>query len=245
MNIVKFDYPRDLVEHVIEDLITLSHTDKEAVHIVLSGGSTPKQIFELLANPHYAARVNWKRCHFWWGDERCVPADDPESNYGAVKKQLFDALPDLPRENIHPIDGVINPDQSSISYTSEIRKYVEVAKHLPGNHLPVFDWIWLGMGDDGHTASLFVDGVPLDDDCWTVVAKHPVSRQKRVTITMGVINAAKRVTFLVTGKGKAEMVAKILGSGDQYLFYPAKHVALKEGRLEWYLDQGAAELLTD
>ena len=240
MDIVKFGYPRDLVERVIEDLITLSHTDKEAIHIVLSGGSTPKQIFELLANPHYASKVNWRKCHFWWGDERCVPANDPESNYGAVQKQLFDSLLDFPRENIHPIDGVINPDQSSIFYTSEIRKHVEVTSHLP-----VFDWVWLGMGDDGHTASLFVDGVPLDDDCWTAVAQHPVSRQKRVTITMNVINAAKRVTFLVTGNGKAEMVATILESGDHYLAYPAKHVAPTDGILEWYLDQDSAELLRD
>lgn len=240
MDIVKFDYPRDLVERVIEDLITLSHSKKEAVHIVLSGGSTPKQIFELLTNSHYATKVNWKKCHFWWGDERCVPADDPESNYGEAKKLLFDVLPNLPRENIHPIDGVINPDQSTIFYTSEIRRHVEVA-----NHLPIFDWIWLGMGDDGHTASLFVDGVPLDDDCWTAVAQHPVSRQKRVTITMSVINAAKRVTFLVTGKSKAEMVATILESGSHYLTYPAKHVAPTDGVLEWYLDQSSGRLLRD
>lgn len=206
--------------------------EERPVHVALSGGSTPLMVFEQLALSSRAE--DWAHVHLYWGDERCVPASDPQSNYGNARSILLDVL-GLPEENIHPINGEADPEE-------EARRYERMLKEqLPGTGgYPEFDWIWLGMGEDGHTASIFPDQMELwksDRSC--EVARHPQSGQKRITLTGGVINAARRIGFLVAGANKSEVVNKIVMKEGNYLEYPASYVSLESGNVEWYMDMGA------
>ncbi|MFT4835551.1 MAG: 6-phosphogluconolactonase, partial [Psychromonas sp.] len=148
MNYTIFSATKLLLEKLAEDFLLLSQ--KETVsHISLSGGSTPILLFKYLANSPYAQKINWQNLHFWWGDERCVAATDSESNFGQCKKFLFDQII-IPAENIHRIRGENSPQQEVIRYAQEIRNHIDSV-----NGIPQFDWILLGVGNDGHTASLF------------------------------------------------------------------------------------------
>jgi 6-phosphogluconolactonase len=205
---------------------------KETFHIALSGGSTPKILFELLAD-EYDEDIDWGKIHFWWGDERCVPPTDEESNYKMTKERLFDAV-DIHEFNIHRVIGENDPEQEAIRYSKE------VMDHLPQvNGLPHFDLIMLGMGDDGHTASIFPHQMELlasSDICG--VATHPESGQKRVTLNGPVINNAADICFLVTGEGKAEKVDEIFNQKEGYRSYPASH--FNGDNVVWFLDNAAA-----
>jgi len=204
--------------------------------IALSGGSTPQLLFSVLS-AKYGEDFPWDLVHFFWGDERCVPPHDPESNFGMTNK-IFLGKISIPQTNIHRIIGEDDPESEAIRYSGEIIKFTS-QKH----GLPVFDLIILGLGDDGHTASIF----PGQEELLTsgkicCVASHPVSGQKRITLTGPVINNAERVIFLVSGIKKAEVVADILekpGATD----YPAAAIEPSHGTLKWYLDQDAASLL--
>ena len=210
---------------------------KEPGFVALSGGSTPQQLFSYLAD-HYHDKIDWNSLHFFWVDERCVPPTDAESNYGVAKKLLFDRI-NIPENHIHRMRGEEDPAQEAQRYGEEI------LSHVPSRlNLPQFDWALLGMGDDGHTASIFPDQLSLmhsDAICETAV--HPVSKQRRITLTGRVINHARRVSFLVTGKGKAEMTEIILRKPGVNNKYPAFHIRPAGGNLEWYLDKDAAALL--
>ena len=206
----------------------------------LSGGSTPKLLFKLMAE-EYKDKLDWSRVHFFWGDDRLVPYDDPESNYGEVKRLLFDHVP-VVQEQIHavPVDG--SPEECA-------RKYGEtLAKVLPMNSdgLPMLDINMLGMGGDGHTASIFPNQMNLlksDELC--AVATHPESGQKRVTMTGKVLNASDEVVFLITGEGKAQRVGQIILRQKGYEKLPVSHIQPTSGALHWYLDEAAAGELTD
>lgn len=206
------------------------------LHLALSGGSTPLAIFSKLKDAF--PREAWSDIRLWWGDERCVPPDDPESNYGNARNLLIDPL-QLPPGQVFRIRGEDDP-------LTEVHRYGKLlSEHLPpDNGIPAFDWIWLGMGEDGHTASLF----PGERALWNatgpcVVVSHPRTGQQRITITGRVINAAKRVTFLVTGREKAGVVKQILREEDRFREYPAALVNPVKGKLEWYLDRDAASML--
>ncbi|MFZ9035648.1 MAG: 6-phosphogluconolactonase [Francisellaceae bacterium] len=234
MSIIVYDETDDLYQQVCDKLIAFSTLKKEHIHIALSGGSTPLAIFERLKQLDAIHDINWHKLHFWWVDERAVKVEDSQSNYGQVKRILLDHI-DITVDNLHLINGALSPEQASINYV------IEMKKHLPlANGLPIFDWIWLGMGDDGHTASLFVDGVSLASSNWTSPATHPLSKQFRITLTLSVINNARHIDFLVTGESKAKMIAKILGDNDTPIAYPAKFVMAKNGKLTWHLDKSAA-----
>lgn len=203
-------------------------------HLALSGGSTPEILFDTLAEDYWF-RLPWKELQFYWGDERCVPPDDPQSNFRMTREHLFDPLP-IPDSHIHRIRGEADPE-------SEARRYAELLKkQLPSeNGLPRFDLVLLGMGDDGHTASVF----PHESHLWDSpnlceVANHPDTGQRRVTLTGGIINNAARIVFLVTGAAKAGRVAEIAGKQGAGSNYPAGRVAPGDGRLIWILDEAAA-----
>lgn len=204
-------------------------------HIALSGGSTPLAIFEQLAAE--TRREDWSHIHLYWGDERCVPPDHPDSNYGSAFRTLIDIL-GLPPEKVHRISGENDPEM-------EAERYGQLLKDgLPGDGYPVFDWVWLGLGSDGHTASIFPHQIALwksDQPC--VVATHPESGQHRISITGGVINAARRVTFIATGQEKAPVVQEILMKEGNFMDYPAFYVHPASDYLEWYLDKDATKLL--
>lgn len=227
-----------LIEKTIDDLVQLSNSQQKEIHWVLSGGSTPKAIFKALAEEKNKSKIAWDKLHFWWADERCVPWDDPESNYGDAKKLLLDHL-DISPDQIHPVNGSLTPDQSVIDYIRQIKTNVVIGK----NGFPIFDLIWLGMGDDGHTASLFAEHFSHSDQSWAVVAHHPKTHQSRVTLTLPVINNAKEVYFIVTGESKAEMLKRILSGTDVSLIYPAANIKPLSKKLIWYVDREAASLL--
>jgi len=206
-------------------------------HIALSGGSTPKLLFRELAE-RYKARIAWDMVHLYWGDERCVPPDHPESNYGTVRKLLLEHI-SIPPENVHRIRGEAEPEAEAQRYEKELRG------SLPGDAggWPVFDLILLGMGGDGHTASIFPDQLELlhaDGVCAT--ARHPESGQRRITLTGPVLNRGRHVAFLVTGSGKADRIHEILGHLDERHLYPAGYIH-PAGKLSWWLDEAAAARL--
>lgn len=232
MNTMIFDTAQQAVEKIAQELKTYSEQQRP-IHISLSGGSTPKLLFKTLAQPPYNTEIHWQNLHFWWGDERMVAAQDPESNYGEVQKLLFDHI-QIPVENIHRIRGENEPH-------FELKRFQEELSVVISDG--VFDWIILGMGTDGHTASLFPNQTNFDDENLAVIATHPESGQIRISKTAKLIEQAKRITYLVTGESKAEILKEIQTVPAEDLPYPAAKIKAQNGITEWYLDKAAAELL--
>ena len=219
---------RDFTRYLLEQLHGKKHFT-----IALSGGSTPKLLFRLWAT-EYQDAIDWSAIHFFWGDERCVQPDDDESNFGMTKALLFDKV-NLPVENIHRVRGEDEPEKEARRYAAEIADNTEQS-----NGFPSFDLVILGMGDDGHTASIFPHEMELlEEERFCAVATHPTSGQKRVSITGPVINNAQRVAFLVTGANKEEKVSAIFQRKEGYHAYPAAHVQPVTGALHWFLDDAA------
>ncbi|PKF79838.1 6-phosphogluconolactonase [Vibrio sp. vnigr-6D03] len=228
-----FQTADQVVESLANDLKTFSEQGKP-VHISLSGGSTPKMLFKLLATEAYATAIQWKNLHFWWGDERCVAPEDAESNYGEANTLLFSQI-EIPAENIHRIRGENEPKAEAERFANEMAEVIPTE-----NGTPVFDWILLGVGADGHTASLFPEQTNYNDENLSVLASHPESGQIRVSKTAKVLEAAKRISYLVLGAGKIEIVNEIHTTPAEALPYPAAKIQSKTGETEWYLDSDAA-----
>lgn len=208
--------------------------DKGTFHVALSGGSTPKIVFDVLAE-NFSDKVDWKKVHFYWGDERCVPPSDDESNYKMTVEHLFSKI-ELPKENIHRILGEKDPKGEALRYANLLEINLDRVEGVPQ-----FDLVILGMGDDGHTASIFPHEIELwdaEDHC--VVATHPDSGQKRVSINGKVINTAKEVAFLVTGASKSEKVKAVVEKTEGSEAYPASLVNPASGNLVWFSDEEAA-----
>lgn len=206
------------------------------IHMALSGGSTPLAVFRQAAIA--TSPEDWKHVHLYWGDERCVPSGSADSNYGNALRLFIEAL-EIPSDHVHPILGKKNPEQEAMRYSRLL------ADQLPQNGgFPVFDWIWLGLGDDGHTASIFPDQLHLmKSEKICEVATHPESGQQRITLTGGTINAASRVAFLVSGKNKSSVINEIVMREGSYLEYPAYYIAPQSGNLEWFMDMDATSWL--
>ncbi|MEH6453379.1 MAG: 6-phosphogluconolactonase [Psychromonas sp.] len=228
--------PELVVDKLANDLLSFSLQQK-VMHISLSGGSTPKMLFKLLAQAPFAESIQWNNLHFWWGDERCVPADDAESNFGEANSLLFSQVA-LPAENIHRIRGEDDPE-------IEVKRFAnEMAEVIPCVHgTPVFDWILLGVGADGHTASLFPGVTNYEDENLSVIASHPESGQLRISKTAKVLQAAKRVSYLVLGAGKTQIVSEIHTTPASQLPYPAAKIQSATGETEWFLDASAASAI--
>lgn len=198
--------------------------------LVLAGGSTPRSIYRRLSDPELSARVPWPLIHLFWGDERCVPPDDPAGNYAMARDALLDRIA-IPPENVHRIHGELPPPEAAARYETELRRY------FGEGHPPVFDCIILGMGADGHTASLF-PGDPLADENehWTGstdgrLASPPVPR---VSLTLPVLNAARKVVFAVSGESKRNVVGIIEEQAEGFLQYPAARVRCTGSTL-WFV----------
>ena len=208
--------------------------DKKVFHVALSGGSTPKLIFDVLAS-EYKTKIDWTKIHFYWGDERCVPPTDSDSNYKMTVDHLLSKI-NIPLENIHRIKGENPPKEEAERYSNVLETQLSMEEGVPQ-----FDLIILGMGDDGHTASIFPHEIELwNSNHWCEVATHPDSGQKRVSITGAIINNAKTVAFLVTGDSKKEKVKTIFNNEKGYLQYPASLVAPTSKDLHWFLDASTA-----
>lgn len=226
----------EIVKKFVKDFAAA--VDKEGeIHIAISGGKTPLAGFTLLAT-EYNGVIDWENIHIYWVDERCVPPNDPDSNYNMAVLSFLSMI-DIDNSNIHRIKGEEDPDKEALRYSIEILKYVPQV-----NGLPSFDFVWLGMGDDGHVASLFPHELKyLKTNRICEVASHPKTGQKRVTMTGNVLNNAKNVSFLVTGMEKAEKVQSVLRNGIDHDLLPASHIVPAKGTLNWYIDREAASSL--
>jgi 6-phosphogluconolactonase len=218
---------------LIGDLQKIFATKSKAT-VGLSGGNTPKKVFEYIAK-NLATSTHWHKTHFFWGDERCVPAESDESNYGEAKRLLFDKI-DIPSGNLHPIRGENDPEDEAKRYAEELNNYLDIVDGIPR-----FDINILGLGDDGHTASIFPDQMELlADERWCAVAQHPLSKQKRVTLTGKVLNHAATTYFLIAGSNKARIVKEIIGKAVEAEAYPAFYIFPEQGHLAYCLDKEAA-----
>lgn len=234
MNIIVSSSKESLAEEFAYMLQEMSDTG-DKIHVALSGGSTPKVIFDYISE-ELGEEILWDNIKFYWGDERCVPPTDSESNYKMTVDHLLSKI-DMPEENIFRVLGENDPEEEAIRYSKVLDDELPIV-----NGIPQFDLVMLGMGDDGHTVSIFPDSISLWDaseNC--VVATHPDSGQKRVTITGKIVNNAKAVAFLVTGAGKAEKVHEIVMQEGDYAKYPASLVKPTSEDLTWYLDQDSAK----
>jgi 6-phosphogluconolactonase len=205
--------------------------------VALSGGSTPRRVYELLAGAEFRGSIDWPNVHVFFGDERMVPPDHAESNYRMAREALLSKV-DVPPENVHRIDGVGDAAANASAYESELRG-------LFGDvEWPRLDQVLLGMGDDGHTASLFPGTEVLKEQrLW--VAPNWVEKLGawRVTLTAPAINAARRVTFLVTGSAKAERLREVPKGGRDFARLPSQLIRPSDGTLEWFVDRAAAARL--
>jgi 6-phosphogluconolactonase len=215
----------------------LNSQTQDRVTVSLSGGSTPTLLFKILAE-QFADKTDWSRVHFFWGDERCVPPEDPQSNYGVCKSLFLDHVA-IPDENVHRVIGESDPEAEAVRYGEEMKEHCD----LNGEGLPVLDLLILGMGGDGHTASIFPHQIELlKSEAICAVATHPESGQKRVSMTGPVLNAAKKIDFLVTGAGKANVLAEIFGKTGAWETYPTSFIK-SAGPVTFYLDEAAASKL--
>jgi 6-phosphogluconolactonase len=204
--------------------------------VALSGGSTPAALYRLLASPEFRERVDWSRVHFFWGDERCVPPDHQDSNFRMTRETLLDAI-QAPSENIHRIVGELEPAAAAAGYEAELRRFF-------GAQIPRFELVLLGLGEDGHTASLFPNSSALDErQRWVAATYVQKLRSHRVTLTVPVLNAAAQVVFLVAGASKAEIVKEILRPDRDPSLFPAARIQPSNGILTWLISEDAATAL--
>ncbi len=206
--------------------------------VAISGGSTPRDMHKLLAEEPYRSEIPWKETHIFWVDERCVGVDDPASNFGLAKKDFLERIA-IPLEQIHPMPGEFAPEEGAKNYQGEMEKIFQTKEE----DLPIFDLIFLGMGKDGHTASLFPGAKSSHaPGRWVIAVKGGDPNVNRLTLTYDVLNRAKRVYFLVSGREKAPIVKTVLENKDVRL--PAQKIQLVKGKLTWLLDKEAASLLS-
>jgi 6-phosphogluconolactonase len=209
---------------------------------VLSGGATPRALYSRLARQTVSAKIPWRRVHLYWGDERCVPPEDPASNYGMARRTLIDKVP-IPPENVHRMHGEGEPETAARAYERQILlPPARDAVHFAD--VPVFDLVLLGLGADGHTASLFPHTDAVTELQRLVVVNVAPDGGSRLTLTLPVIDAARRVFFIVTGSEKAGMVAEVLEGLRIPAAVPAQGVMPSAGTLTWLLDAAAATELS-
>ena len=235
-----FATPRETVSNFAQELkllIEKKTAKNKNFYLALSGGSTPQLLFKELKK-NFLENIDWRFVHIYWGDERCVKPESDESNYGVANKLLLKYL-NIPEENIHRIKGEEKPKVETRRYSGEIMMTVPSK-----NNLPKFDLIILGLGTDGHTASIFPNQIKLlKSENYCEIAIHPESKQKRITITGRVINNAENILFLVTGSNKSKVISEIINKNENSKKYPAFHISPFWGKLSWYLDNCASRLI--
>lgn len=214
-------------------------TQKKGIcNVALAGGNTPRGVYSMLATDTYKDRVDWNCVHFFWGDERTVPPDHTDSNYGMVQKSLLSHIT-IAEENIHRTRGEIGPDQSAAEYLVLLRDHFK-------EEIPHFDLIILGLGEDGHTASLFPGTGALEVNDVPAIAVFVTKLNTwRITLTMSVLNNAGEIIFLVSGKSKSKVVKEIIDAVQPTKDLPATLVRPENGTINWMLDSEAAALIDD
>jgi len=225
--------PEALARRVANWLLAAAMSKDGIFSVALSGGSTPRRLYQYLAEPGYRDRFPWPRMHWFWGDERFVPHEDAQSNYRMAQEALFAHVP-VPPANIHPIptEGV-SPEAAASAYDRELRSFYGADRFDPAR--PLFDINLLGLGEDGHTASLFPGSPALRErDRWVAAGPGPAS-DMRITLTYPALESSAQVAFLVAGRGKREILGRFR-DGDESL--PSVHVR-PEGSLYVFADVAA------
>jgi 6-phosphogluconolactonase len=221
---------------LVADCIEQAIQQNGLCNMALSGGSTPGGVFSLLASSPYRDRVDWCRLHLFWGDERMVPPEHQGSNFRMVQETLLDHIK-IPDENVHRIRGEIAPEEAAAEYAELLHTHFKA-------DLPCFDLILLGLGEDGHTASLFPETDAVEEyEKHAVAVFVPKLSAWRVTLTLPVFNAARKVLFLVSGKSKSEIVQRIMSNKQPDKELPATMVNPQNGEIHWMLDSEAMVLI--
>jgi 6-phosphogluconolactonase len=228
---------KSLAVAAAERIIEMSDDAKgrhESFSIALSGGNTPKTLFELLATDEYSERIDWNHWEIYWGDERCVPPNDPESNFGMAARALLDHVP-IPPQNIHRMKGELDPQKAAIEYGQLLKeKFGDGGMNL----------ILLGMGDDGHTASLFPHTEALKETKHRCVANFvPKMNVWRITMSAPFINRAQEVIEMVAGASKAARLEEVLHGPPKPDDFPVQMIDPVDGQMIWLLDAAAAGML--
>lgn len=230
-----FETAEAVAGHVAEWLRDLVCARDDEFAICLSGGSTPRRLYQRLASPTFASRVPWNRIHWFWGDERFVPHDDPASNYRMAYDALFSCVP-ISKDHLHPIptEG-LSPQQAASSYQALLQHFY--GRTRLNQNRPIFDVTLLGIGDDGHTASLFPDSLALRENRQWVLAVVSEARGTRITLTYPVLDSSRNLAVLATGANKKDILKRIR-AGDTSL--PAARVR-PIGNLYYFVDCAALE----
>lgn len=235
-----------LVEAVAEDIAAGARdaiAQRGRFTIALSGGGTPIPLFDRLAAPEFRDRIAWESVYVFWGDDRAVPPDHPDSNYRLAREHLLDQVP-VPAEQVFRIETEREPQDAAAQYDRTLHE--ALAGDAPGEPQPRLDYLLQGMGPDGHTASLFphTDALHMTDpDRWVVANYVPKLDTWRITLTAPAINAGRNVVFMVEGETKAQALADVLEGPYRPDDLPAQRIAPVEGRLVWMVDASAAARL--
>jgi 6-phosphogluconolactonase len=234
MSVRVFDSADALSEAAAAETVALVGKTQGPFHLVLSGGSTPKKLYTILASPAYRDSIPWPRIHFWWGDERFVPSSDPDSNEGMARAAMLDHVP-VPTQNIHGMYRSGSAQDAARAYESELRDFVESKG---------FDLTLLGLGPDAHTASLFPGDPSISEkERWVVASTGAAGVKERLTMTPPLLNRSQEILFLVAGKDKSEPLANVLGEDYDPNRYPAQIVARNAPLVRWFIDEAAAARL--
>ena len=216
---------------------TLSREDRFG--LVLSGGNTPKKLNLLLASSPYRERIDWKKIHVFWGDERAVPFDDERNNARMAFDTLLNKL-DIPREQIHIMDTGLSPEAAAMEYEEELFEFFGTGV-LPAQ---TFDLVLLGMGDDGHTLTLFPNTAVIHEEkLWATSFFLKSQDMYRITLTKNIVNRAKHIVFMISGKEKAHAVHEVLEGERNPDLYPSQVIIPTRGELHFFMDEAAAALL--
>jgi 6-phosphogluconolactonase len=236
----------------VADYIQSVLQEQDRFSFCLSGGGTPKKLYQLLTTEKFRDRINWKKIHVFWGDERFVPFTDDRNNAKMAFAVLLDHVP-IPREQIHLIRTDIEPEGSAEQYENLLKDYFpeassdqqQAASNIPGFRFPTFDLILLGLGDNAHTPSLF-PGYPVihEKNSWVKPVFLKEQNMIRITLTAPVVNLSKRIAFLVSGQDKADALVHVLRGHFVPDLYPAQSVQPVTGELNWFVDEAAAQRLT-
>jgi 6-phosphogluconolactonase len=237
-NIRIFKNPAELGANLANELVSrIENHPAIAFNLAISGGKTPEIFFHFLAEK-MSSTIQSGKLHFWWVDERMVPQESTESNFGRFS-QIFLSEFGFHESNIHRIKGEMQPEVEMLSYTAQMQQNLMLR-----DDFPIFDLILLGLGNDGHTASIFPDRMDLlrtKNIC--EITAHPLTGQKRITLTGKTINNAKEIIFIVSGIEKAEQIVHIFTNSEVAQKLPAAHIQPVSGNLWWYIDQAAAQNL--
>ncbi len=235
-----FETPEQLAVAAAERFVECAaklNGELDRFSVALAGGGTPKRAYELLATERFKNRVDWSKVHLFFGDERSVPPTHPDSNYAMVYEALISKVA-IRAKNVRRIIGEGEPPESARTYEIQLRSF------FAGLTWPRFDLVLLGMGDDGHTASLFPHSEALREKTrWVVATKNERTGQDRITLTIPVISHAAQVLFVVSGKEKAQRLATVLRPPPDSEIVPAQAIKPVDGSLEWFVDADAASCL--